>query len=644
MEDYEKVNKEIQDFLSVHPYSEYKNEHRPISKEIDNKDNLLFLLESLQSLYNEINTNLKYGNEQGIKDALLKNDIKIALVNDSLISTLKNTIQEKNTLLNENKKLIQLKNEYEESQLKSKYYSQKLENDINYKTSSIAELKRIIQDQKQKQHDIENAMEKLKQDSVNYKIKIEELEGLRKKSSERFSFYNKEMESLNKILQERENTLKEFVKQKQNEDSKNASLKLKLSEYEKKVDDLTHKLTLKEKSLQLCNSEINKLTMENKKYNMENEKHKTNSIYYENLNKNLNEQNAYLNRQLNKIIQSEKYAKEGINIYDVYESKKKKYRKKFRKLQNELNKIKDENEELKEKLEENCYKVSGQETVSELQKKIEMLSQLNQEYKQKLNEANKHKNQSSIISEDTNTTILHHNNRTGHPPTNPYNIKYDNLSMKINQLKETLNSTIQKDRYFQNDKSRVNDKLKNISLYNNITKDTIPSSIANSNYKVKTALNLNPIYKPIELENKYPLDQKTNDKKNVFIGGFEDESTKLEEYSDIQANSIYKAKDQLGEKFSLLNSLARKADTTINTKNKTDIDNESNDSLISYHTSTTLKEMMERTEQLQKKFKNLENELEQINDNKTEETLKKQMKLYDGFYKNINVDNENDIL
>lgn len=323
MEDYEKVNKEIQDFLSVHPYSEYKNEHRPISKEIDNKDNLLFLLESLQSLYNEINTNLKYGNEQGIKDALLKNDIKIALVNDSLISTLKNTIQEKNTLLNENKKLIQLKNEYEESQLKSKYYSQKLENDINYKTSSIAELKRIIQDQKQKQHDIENAMEKLKQDSVNYKIKIEELEGLRKKSSERFSFYNKEMESLNKILQERENTLKEFVKQKQNEDSKNASLKLKLSEYEKKVDDLTHKLTLKEKSLQLCNSEINKLTMENKKYNMENEKHKTNSIYYENLNKNLNEQNAYLNRQLNKIIQSEKYAKEGINIYDVYESKKK---------------------------------------------------------------------------------------------------------------------------------------------------------------------------------------------------------------------------------------------------------------------------------------------------------------------------------
>ena len=132
MEDYEKINKEIQDFLSVHPYSEYKNEHRPISKEIDNKDNLLFLLESLQSLYNEINTNLKYGNEQGIKDALLKNDIKIALVNDSLISTLKNTIQEKNTLLNENKKLIQLKNEYEESQLKSKYYSQKLENDINY--------------------------------------------------------------------------------------------------------------------------------------------------------------------------------------------------------------------------------------------------------------------------------------------------------------------------------------------------------------------------------------------------------------------------------------------------------------------------------------------------------------------------------
>ena len=155
------------------------------------------------------------------------------------------------------------------------------------------------------------------------------------------------MESLNKILQERENALKEFVKQKQNEDSKNASLKLKLSEYEKKVDDLTHKLTLKEKSLQLCNSEINKLTMENKKYNMENEKHKTNSIYYENLNKNLNEQNAYLNRQLNKIIQSEKYAKEGINIYDVYESKKKKYKKKFRKLQNELNKIKDENEELK---------------------------------------------------------------------------------------------------------------------------------------------------------------------------------------------------------------------------------------------------------------------------------------------------------
>lgn len=74
-------------------------------------------------------------------------------------------------------------------------------------------------------------------------------------------------------------------------------------------------------------------------------------------------------------------------------------------------------------------------------------------------------------------------------------------------------------------------------------------------------------------------------------------------------------------------------------------DENSVDSIKTYHTSSTLKEMMEKTEKLQQKFQMLEDQLENIKEGESIDKLTDKIKTYNSYYSDINANSsDSDVL
>ncbi|KAI5151541.1 hypothetical protein ENBRE01_2205, partial [Enteropsectra breve] len=74
-------------------------------------------------------------------------------------------------------------------------------------------------------------------------------------------------------------------------------------------------------------------------------------------------------------------------------------------------------------------------------------------------------------------------------------------------------------------------------------------------------------------------------------------------------------------------------------------DDVSLESVKTYHTTSTLKEMIERTNKLQKKFENLEEQLAQIEDGNAEKNLENILKTYNAGFNELNIDsNDSDFI
>lgn len=698
MDNYNKVNEEIQSFLTNKKTEDNeKNINTP--NKVDehnqwNKDNNLeILLERLYNLYSEINTHLKYDNEKGLKNSLLANDIKLNLVNESLLGTLKNVVSDKNRLLEENNNLTKEKNEFEQKYNKSKFYSQKLEGGLEYKSSNVSELNRIIQDQKQKLGELNNHLDKIRIE-LKQKENLEEEYNLKfQRQSEKYSFYDKEMETLTNLANEREASLKKLLNEKREEETKNSGIKIKLSENERIIEQLNQKLDIKDKNLVMCNNELSKLLVENKKMRIENEKYKSTSNYYEGINKNLNQQNSYLNKQLNKIIQSEKYIKEGLDVIDVFEGKKKKYKRKLRKAKYAVKKLTDENEELKNKIEDNAYKVNANDDTLQLHDKIETLARANKEYKEKINLL---ENEKKINLLNQKETVSLKNNLKENNKYTDKSYKSSILEEKIRKAKEKLNLPFSNKNIYDMEQLRLKLKTKDyqpskeikgfntnnnrIDKYkfdvdNRTDKYNFDNGNNDNNHIYNKYVKYNdkedkkegkyyslykesPLYEPINLENNYEEKETEPKRRNRFMGGLDEESI-LEEKSlgydqDAEAaelkafldshknNRLQKSdKNKLVDKIALLDGYSHNYDDKKEMNNKKYFDAPSTESLKSFQTSSTLKEMMERTNKLQEKFEKLDNDLNKVKKNKSSKNMDNTLSMQ---YKDINVDSESDIL
>ncbi|KAI5150720.1 hypothetical protein ENBRE01_1666, partial [Enteropsectra breve] len=197
---YEDVNREIQDFLNRRSV---KAEELPYRKSAGNAD-ILPLLESLNSTYNEINMYLRSGNADALKDVILKSDIKMSMVCETLLDTLQKTTEEKNHLQKDNNSLRKSKLETDEENARNKMKINKLEDDLDTKTKNLAELSRIIRDQKERMQEYKEDVAHAKAEQAAYKMKMEELENLRAKAMEKLLVFEKEMDIVHGILKEKE--------------------------------------------------------------------------------------------------------------------------------------------------------------------------------------------------------------------------------------------------------------------------------------------------------------------------------------------------------------------------------------------------------------------------------------------------------
>ncbi|ORD94821.1 hypothetical protein ECANGB1_2217 [Enterospora canceri] len=613
MVEYDKINREIQDFIGGRK-SVSQNVVEPIAEK---SSNLQYLLESLQQTYNEINTSLKLENKEGVRDAILKNEIRINMVNESLLETLRKSVVEKNRLLEENQRLNREKLEAEQNSQKNRFYAQKLESDVEFKVSNVAELNRIIQDQKQKMAELHVNSEKQKREVEMSRLKMEEMEQLRNRATERYSSYDKEMEMLNKLANEREEALKKLLNEKREEENRNSAAKIKVVEYERRLEMVEKKLATKEKNLAMCNSELSKMLTESKKHLAENEKNRNSAKYYEGINRNLNEQNAYLNKQLNKIIQSEKYAKEGMDLTGVFEKKKKKYRKRIKKQKVQIKKMQEDADDLRERLDDELCRVDSRDDTVRLHNKIEQLTKANREFKAKIENMAKNAEKEKERKE---TIPL-------------YKTRQNEIADKFSFIKQTINSPI---------KSRVSGGYGYAAMKNDTaTKNKVEAPYVPRYYgkqfdtdKFKDRLSQYDTVTPQQNPPVLPTEYKNEP---GFLGGFDEpKHTQKNDYDFGRVGNNLDI-DKLTEKLSMLHTLADKTEPK-----KTDIfDVDSGESIRSFHTTTTLREMMDRTDRLQKKFEKLDDQLNEVKDGNTSDNLRKQMKMY---YKDINVENESDII
>ncbi|ELA42337.1 uncharacterized protein VICG_00737 [Vittaforma corneae ATCC 50505] len=149
----------------------------------------------------------------------------------------------------------------------------------------------------------------------------------------------------------------------------------------------------------------------------------------------------------------------------------------------------------------------------------------------------------------------------------------------------------------------------------------------------KTANHDMSYLKLFNLDHDYGEDARQN---NDFIGGFVDDSNVPRPKLEVNYS---KEMEPAGNGGSVqMNNFDRlfmdKAD-----------DNASIESVKTYHTSSTLKEMMAKTENLQKKFEDLENKLAQINEGESIDRLTDKIKTCNSYYSEWNADsNESDYI
>lgn len=302
MNGYDAINDEIKNFLALTEKQPKENVEPIKETSSENLSSLVALLTNLQNVYNDINTNLIARDNEGLKDKLLNSEVKMSLVCESLMRVLKDVCQEKNELVqSEEKYKERVKNLLEEKE-GSEIKVSRMESDLDFANRGNQELSRIIKDLKNKIQGFKEKAELEKRNCDSFRSINEELEILRKKALERCDVYEKEIMVLKQYLKEKTDEVGKMKNEIKRIDAEKEVLSKRMIGYEKSNELLRKKLEIKENGLGLCNSELSKLISKERRMESELEGLKEKAAYYERLYKATNNQNEYLNSQLARII------------------------------------------------------------------------------------------------------------------------------------------------------------------------------------------------------------------------------------------------------------------------------------------------------------------------------------------------------
>jgi len=399
MSAYEDVNKEIQNLLASKKRHTHSREPAQTAQE-----NILPLLEMLNKTYNEINTYLKIGDSEGLKDIITKSDIKMSMVCETLLETLAKTTAEKNKLLEENNKLERLRRELEEKIAKLTVQVSKEEDERLLKTHKLSELERIIQDQKSRLCSYKEEIQEMKNSEATIRYRMREIESLKSKALERIELHETEMKAAQRFINERDDAIERLRKEKKDEENKNGEIKTRIPQLERTIEMLQKRVEMKEENLSLCNNELSKVLTENKFMKQDYERHKEGHKYYESLYNNVNKQNAYLNDQLSKMLREKEFLDNPDECIEKYRKKLRRNKKRLLKLRKLNERLEKENSEMceeKKRVEESSMLVTGGNKLnndgreydsSDLEniiKRIEELTTKNKEYKEKIDKLEK---------------------------------------------------------------------------------------------------------------------------------------------------------------------------------------------------------------------------------------------------------------
>lgn len=655
MNDEERINEEIRQFLNINPYI------KPTYRKIENVEtvkggNIAELLMVLKEL------NRSHENTQGDS-----NKIDNSMLNAKMINLVRNILNErkqkeeeihnKNICINELEKKIEC--------IENKHQNEK--KTFKYDSIKNNELNRIIKDQIEKIKTMKLRLKDEKQNCIKIKQTSEELALVNEELVKKAEIQNEQLSLFNEYVNNKNSETKKITKMVEEYQKNIAKLKENSEETLKKHEKLQSDLSQKKEIITNLNEKFAELVRKNEVNEISNKDMEERVKYYENIYKSACQQNDFLNEKLSnminhknmdaiksefnantQVLKDEELEPENINtsfntpmnnhtdqnhelidkLSDLQLTHKKKRLYFKRKLNAHIEKIKEKektnkrlNTDIKEKgsiieeFEKKIGEFRGQidnlngyykDLTEKLFKKIENLTEENRERQEMIYNLKIKNVEGKNLSEKNNTRQNEYND-------NKYENIHDNNDIRHNYLYD-------KDKEFEitHDKYAYdNDKNFNF-LRRNEQKDDLFDFYANDNEdSFKTAVEKKSINERVII----------NEKPNLEEENYKDEIKQAHEY--IKNNDVYRFLMNKDEKLSKTDdkdnivendpSKAFLYETDLDSstffihENKDLFDHGQNDPNLS--TTSSMRHMQARTDNLGKELNNLEQKLVNIKNN-----------------------------
>ncbi|KAF7682994.1 hypothetical protein TCON_1792 [Astathelohania contejeani] len=674
MKNEDQINEEIEKFLSMKNKDVLTetcdNDRGEINIDREDLTKLIQTLENLEKTYSNIHAALDSNDKEMLKGEILKGDVKTSLLCESLMKVLKEVALERNVARENEKKLMDQVHDLRVEVANLQKEGSKNESNVEFVTRSNEELLRIVRDQKERMKSYREKYENEKQTSDGMRLINKELEILKNKANEKYFCLEKELDVLKERIKEKDEDIKELKVKIKNKESEYLDLKAKNIKLEQSNEGLYKRITAKENSLSLCNAELSSLLAKEKRNFSEMESLKEKCSYYERLYKSISSQNDYLNSQLSKMINlnnidkiefdktvslDEKETKnDEIKPSDEQKRITRKYkyaRKKIFKLKSECKNLKidlefqkNEMESVKKELfkqrnENNKIAANSKKMIDGLLIRMEELIDKNHEMKEKLySEATI--TDFSIQAKDkeveftSNINLQHSYDIDDLQKEENYEekyIQYDPLNThNINEQDESFKTAIE-----YPTKDDVNKLLDRINIKDVLMNPTSHNKEDPENEKYEDM----PIKEPIS-EEYYSSKNNKNEGTHEISDHYLNKEPII-----ISSTPLNEDKHDNNE---INNNKAIVPLDISDEKQKPESNNFASETVKSFSTTSSLKNMIEKTEALKAKFDQLDKQLNEIKKSEAplKEKLHDQIQAYTNYYYSdfLDVSNDSDIL
>lgn len=259
MEDEERINREIQSFLEKTTNTPAVVEVQKVAEKANAKpsaNELVTVLTKLQNTYSKIHESLQARDEEGIKNEILKSDVKMSLVCESLVRVLRETYIERNEFSQTIDELKHKINAHaaEKKQLEDRIV--RLENEAKYATQTAGELERFVRDQKVSLDASKGKLDAQRKVMDNLKLVNSEVDASRKMLIEKCEVSQREIEMLKKHIDDRAAAIEEHKARIRELETKADELLAASKTHVAKNEMLAKKFELKSKNLEAVNAEL----------------------------------------------------------------------------------------------------------------------------------------------------------------------------------------------------------------------------------------------------------------------------------------------------------------------------------------------------------------------------------------------------